>query len=203
MPNAKSQLQYHLLQPGKPIEGDWCHFPIPSNIEVGESSVFDTSFCFKQYFSKLPLGLKVGKNVTIKSSVLATEDNGYIEIGDNTIISNASIAAYNKIIIGSYVYIAGGVNIVDTDFHPIDPASRLADTIALSPAGDKSSRPLFQSKPVVIEDDVWIGFNATILKGVKIGRGSIIQPGSVVSKDIPAGSVVAGNPAQITGGPND
>jgi acetyltransferase-like isoleucine patch superfamily enzyme len=195
--------QYHLLQPGRSIEGDWCNFPVPSNIEVGDNTVFDSSFCFKQFFSQLPLALKVGKNVTIKSSILATEENGYIELGDNTFISNASIASYNSIIIGSYVFIAGGVNIVDTDFHPLDAAQRLADTVALSPAGDKKNRPPFQSKPVVIEDDVWIGFNATILKGVTIGRGAIIQPGSVVLKDVPAGAVVSGNPAKVTGGIDD
>jgi maltose O-acetyltransferase len=56
---------------------------------------------------------------------------------------------------------------------------------------------MFDSAPVIIEDDVWIGFNATILKGVTIGKGAVIQPGSVVLKDVPAGAVVSGNPAQI------
>jgi len=49
----------------------------------------------------------------------------------------------------------------------------------------------------VIEDDVWIGFKATILKGVTIGRGSVIAAGSVVTKDVPPYTLVAGNPAQI------
>ena len=64
-------------------------------------------------------------------------------------------------------------------------------------SGAKSRRPYFESAPVIIEDDVWIGFNATILKGVTIGRGSIIQPGSVVLKNVPPGSMVTGNPAVI------
>ena len=94
------------------------------------------------------------------------------------------------------MYIAGGVNIVDTDFHPLTPAARMADTIALSPAGNKMYRPQFLSEPVIIEDEVWIGFNATILKGVRIGKGAVIQPGSVVVKNVAAGQVVAGNPAK-------
>ena len=58
----------------------------------------------------------------------------------------------------------------------------MIDTVAVSTIGDKSKRPKFDSAPVIIEDDVWIGFNATILKGVTIGKGSIIQPGAVVSQ---------------------
>ena len=56
-------------------------------------------------------------------------------------------------------------------------------------------RALFE--PVVVEDDVWIGPNATILKGVRIGAGSIIEPGAMITRDIPPGSRVIGNPAQI------
>jgi acetyltransferase-like isoleucine patch superfamily enzyme len=188
---------FHPLVPGMKIEGDWCDFPVPTNIEVGENTVIDSSSCFKKFFSELPVGLKVGCNVTIQSSAIAPEKNGYIEIGDYSYISSACLAATTEIIIGKYVYIAGGVTIVDTDFHPIDPAQRLKDTVAVSTIGDKSRRPKFDSAPVIIEDDVWIGFNAAILKGVTIGRGSIIQPGSVVLKNVPPGSIVSGNPAEI------
>src|SRR5690349_279664 len=118
---------YHPLVPGQPIEGDWCRFPVPQNIEVGPETVFDSSFTFKNFFSRLPVGMKIGANVTLRASVLSTEPEGYIEIGDHCFISNASIAAYHDIRIGSYVFIAGGVNIVDTDFHPIAPAARMAD----------------------------------------------------------------------------
>ena len=188
---------YQVLQPGVDITGDWCAFPTPTNIVVGENTVIDTSACFRKYFSKLQVGLKVGSNVTLQGPGLAPDINGYIEIGDNCFISAASLAATEKIIIGNYVYIAGGVTIVDTDFHPLDPALRMRDTIAVSTIGDKNRRPQFDSAPVIIEDDVWIGYNATILKGVTIGKGSVIHPGSVVSKNVPAGSVVSGNPAEL------
>lgn len=186
---------FHEIKPGEKIVGDWCNLPVPSNITVGENSVIDSTVIFKQFFSKLPVGLAIGNNVTIRSANLATEENAFIEIGDYSFLSNASIVCHSKISIGNYVCIAGGVNIVDTDFHPITPADRMADTIALSTVGDKNYRPKFISLPVIIEDEVWIGFNATILKGVKIGKGAIIQPGSVVVKDVLPGQIVAGNPA--------
>lgn len=190
---------FHQIIPGEKIPGDWTDLSIPSNIMVGENSVTDSATNFRQFFSKLPYGLIIGNNVTIKSASIATEEMGMIEIGDYSYLYNASLACNTKITIGSFVFIAGGVNIVDSDFHPLTPAARLADTIALSPVGNKLNRPSFESKPVVIEDEVWIGFNATILKGVRIGKGAIVQPGAVVIKDVPAGVIVAGNPAQTVG----
>lgn len=187
----------HILKAGIAIENEPLPFKVPGNMEVGENVQFDGSHIFKKFFSKLPVGLKIGNNVTLYMSSLATEHNGYIEIGDFSYLSNATIACYNKVIIGKYVYIAGGVTIVDSDFHPLDPAARIFDTVAISPVGNKTMRPSFDALPVIIEDDVWIGFNATILKGVTIGKGAIIHPGAVVLKNVPAGAVVSGNPAKI------
>ena len=72
----------------------------------------------------------------------------------------------------------------------------MADTIALSPLGNRRKRPLIKTAPVTIEDDVWIGFNATILKGVHIGEGAVIEPGAFVTSNVEAGSIASGNPAR-------
>lgn len=162
----------------------------------GENSVVDSSACFKNFFSTLPVGLKVGNNVTLWRASLATEENGCIEIGDHSYITNAALACAERITIGERVFVAGGVTIVDSDFHPTAPAARLADSIALSPLGNKEKRPKTKTFPVTIEDDVWIGFNATILKGVRVGRGAIVFPGAVVAEDVAPGVTVAGNPAK-------
>lgn len=153
--------------------------------------------CVQKILFKKETGLKIGSNVTLQSVALATEEHGYIEIGDYSYLSGAALIATESIILGQYVYIAGGVTIVDSDFHPIDPAARLRDTVLISPAGNKAQRPPFESAPVIIGDNVWIGYNATILKGVEIGEGSIIQPGAVVLRSVPPGSLVSGNPAQV------
>ena len=188
--------KFHLLLPGKPIPRDWFAGIVPSNIQVGENTVVDSSFCFKHYFSSLPIGLNIGNNVTFWRTSLAAEENACIEIGNYCYIANASLVCSQRISIGNYVFIAGGVTIADSDFHPIGPAARLADTIALSPLGNRKKRPPIKVLPVVIEDDVWIGFNATILKGVHIGAGATIQPGALVIDDVEPGSIVSGNPAK-------
>ena len=120
-------------------------------------------------------------------------------IGDHCYISSASIVCAELIVIGNRVLISGGVTIADSDFHPIEPSERLADTIALSPIGDRARRPRVASRPVFIEDDVWIGVNATILKGVRIGLSSVIEPGAVVTHNVPPGARVARNPARVVG----
>jgi len=109
-----------------------------------------------------------------------------ISIGSNTSINNGfvAIAEYSHIKIGSRVLMGTNVEIIDSDFHGI----RLADR--------NLSKPEW-AKPVVIEDDVFLGSNVRVCKGVTIGAGSVIANGAIVVKDIPPGVLAAGNPASV------
>jgi acetyltransferase-like isoleucine patch superfamily enzyme len=91
-----------------------------------------------------------------------------------------------------------GVTIADTDFHPVAPAERIADALACSPLGKGQKRPPIPRQPVTIEDDVWIGPNATILKGVRVCAGAFIEAGALVTRDVPPRGACS-NPAQIIG----
>jgi acetyltransferase-like isoleucine patch superfamily enzyme len=187
--------RFHAIVPGATLPGDWARGSIPTNVIAGPGCVIDSTFCFKHFFSTLPGALRLGSHVTLWRTALSTEAEGTIVIGDHSWIANASLVAVRQISIGARVVIAGGATVVDSDFHPLDPAARLADTIALSPRGDRARRPTFEARPVIIEDDVWIGWNATILKGLRIGAGAVIHPGAVVTRDVAPGAHVHGNPA--------
>jgi acetyltransferase-like isoleucine patch superfamily enzyme len=187
---------FHPLGPAASIPNDWYRGSIPANISVGENSVIDSAATFKHFFSQRAPGLIVGNNVTLCRASLATETNGLIEIGDYCYLSNAALVCSERISVGSHVFIAAGVTIADSDFHPIAPAARLADTLATSPLGNHQHRPKVASKPIIIENGVWIGFNATVMKGVRIGENAVIEAGAVVISDVPAGCTVAGNPAK-------
>lgn len=109
--------------------------------------------------------------------------NAVIEIGDKTYINHDSeIRCRERVAIGNNVSIAYNVLIQDSDYHT---------------TYDENGTPKPQTLPISIEDNVWIGANAIVLKGVTIGEGSIVAAGSVVTKSIPAYSLVAGNPARI------
>jgi acetyltransferase-like isoleucine patch superfamily enzyme len=107
-----------------------------------------------------------------------------VKIGDNVGLSGCSITALERVTIGNRVLVGAGVLIVDTDAHPLHPADRLR---GLPPA----------ISPVEIADDVFIGARAIILKGVHVGQGAVIGAGSVVTSDVPAFKIAAGNPARV------
>ena len=109
-------------------------------------------------------------------------------IGDDSFIGHAcAFSISSSIRIGRHCLLAGGVQVFDMDGHPLDAESRRA--------GEPT--PPEGTAPVVIEDDVWIGTQAIILKGVTIGSRSVVAAGAVVSRDVPPDVVVAGNPARV------
>lgn len=112
--------------------------------------------------------------------------NAKLIIGNNVGMSNVNVFSQTKITIGNNVIIGGGTNIWDTNFHSINFSERIVD---------KDSN--IKSLPIIIEDNVFIGANCTILKGVKIGRGSVIGASSVVGKSIPSNEIWAGNPIKF------
>lgn len=188
------------LVPGAVFDGDWYDGRVPMNIEVGESTVVDSAFSFKQFFGRGESALRIGNRVTFWRTSLAVEETGMLEIGDDCFFGDCSIVVHGKITIGSRCFVAGGVTIVDSDFHPVDPAQRIADSIANSPLGDRRNRPEVGHAPVHIGDDVWIGWHAAILKGVRIGDRAVIEPGSMVLEDVGTGQRIAGNPGRPVAG---
>ena len=118
--------------------------------------------------------------------VLKVGCRGSITIGENVGVSGCSISSQNSIKIGNNVLIGSGTLITDSDAHALNPCERLAGKPGVS-------------LPIVIEDDVFIGARAIILKGITIGKGSVVGAGAVVTKDVPDLSIVAGNPAKVVG----
>ncbi len=113
--------------------------------------------------------------------------NGKLIIGKNVAMSSTAIVCREYIEIGNNVYLGGNVVIYDTDFHSLQPDDRLDSKLDVSNA---------RTAPVIIGNNVFIGAHSTILKGVNIGNNTVIGACSVVTHDIPANEIWAGNPAQ-------
>ena len=141
--------------------------------------------------------IRIGGDVTIGSRVQLTAWDRYLDqrftpaivLGDGCSIGDGShITAIDRIELGKNVLTGKYVLITDNAHGEADPT-----LLDIAP----NKRPLVSKGPVVIEDNVWIGEKASILPGVRIGRGAIIGAGAVVTKDVPAGHMALGVPARI------
>ena len=117
---------------------------------------------------------------------LATIGAGRIVLGDGCGVSGSVLVAENSITLGRRVMIGAGCIVIDSDCHSLDVDSRAR--------GERG-----KTAPVVLEDDVLLGINVLVLKGVRIGAGTVVGAGSVVTGDLPAGVIAAGNPARVVG----
>lgn len=128
---------------------------------------------------------------------LQSAGEGKITIGDHTCIYEDSVVgSVASIRIGSSVIISNHVHIFDNNNHPTSPAVRRKMTVE-GFEGDAWRWVHADSAPIVIEDNVWIGEYAAVLKGVTIGTGAIVASHAVVTKDVPPYAIVAGNPARV------
>lgn len=140
------------------------------NISIGSNSTFGRGTVFWA-----PNKMTIGNNVYIGKYCTLQAD---IEIGDNIDIAN------NVGLIGKY----------DHDFSKVGVSIKDAPWI-----GDAFYDFRGKDQKIIIEDDVWIGFGAVVFTGVKVHRGAIVAAGSIVTHDVPAYAIVAGNPARVVG----
>lgn len=153
-----------------------CH-GLPVVIRMVNSSIKIGRNCsFRSDFSSNLVG------INRKCIVTTLRKNAEVLIGDNSGFSGTVIAAAGSIRIGCHVLCGANTTITDYDWHGIEQDKR-----------NKAADP----KPVVIEDNVWIGLNCVVLKGVTIGKNTVIGANSVVTKNIPENVIAAGNPCRV------
>lgn len=181
------------------VEGDWWKEPIPPNVDFGVGFYCETAQIFRHFKNRQPHAVVMGEHVSCYAGCsFALGARGTCTIGDFTLLNGALIMAEERIEIGSHCLISWNVGIADSDFHPLAPNERLIDARALAPFYEgRPPRPPIRTAPVIIRDNVWIGMNAVILKGVTIGENSVVAAGSVVTKSVAPNTVVAGNPAIV------
>jgi acetyltransferase-like isoleucine patch superfamily enzyme len=181
------------------VTGAWDYGSCPNNISIGRDCWLERKDSFHLFRSQRQPGLVLGNRVKVFTwTTFNVEPSGFLDVGDDSTLVGPVFMCAERISIGKRVVISYAVTIADSDFHPVDPDLRKQDAIASAPFGDRSTRPPFVSKPVVIEDDVWIGIGAIILKGVRVGRGARIGAGAVVTSDVPPSAMVIGNPARVS-----
>lgn len=188
----KSFLKYYMLK------------RLKSYYSVDSSSILTNTFSLRLDVLKDKVYLVVGKDCIIGGSFIFESQEGHVSIGKKTYIGSSTFICRTDIAIGNNVNIAWGSWFYDHDSHSLDFIERrqdIADELNDIRAGrnfiENKNWNVVNSKPIKICDDAWIGMNCIVLKGVTIGEGAIVGAGSVVTKDVPAWTVVAGNPAKV------
>ncbi|EIM73464.1 galactoside O-acetyltransferase [Nitratireductor aquibiodomus RA22] len=143
----------------------------------------------------------VGDNSIVSGSYVFERGVGKITIGDGSSIGGGSLLICSQddgIAIGSHVMLSWNVTVIDSNAHSLNPDIRKMDAYAWKLGLETGQIGAYKdwgnvsSKPIVIEDQVWVGFGSAILKGVTIGKGAVVAAGSVVTKDVPPYVIVGG-----------
>ena len=131
----------------------------------------------------------LGDNILVEggpfkiNSLYTFKENAEISIGSNSYLNGLRVSCSERVKIGKWCIFAD-VRIIDNDQHSVFP-NRWNTDVSVS------------SRPVIIEDNVWVGLATVIIKGVTIGSNSVVAAGAVVTRDVPPNCVVGGNPARI------
>jgi galactoside O-acetyltransferase len=176
-------------------------------ISVDKSAILLSSVNISFRTPRKNIGVIIGKDSIVGCNCIFESSGGKISIGEHTYIGGGNmLISRNEIYIGNDVLISWGCWIYDHNSHSLNWEDRYKDIDALLQSYKNNKRSniylnknweTVKSAPIKICDKAWIGFNSIILKGVTIGEGAVIGAGTIVTKDVPAWSVVAGNPAKV------
>jgi acetyltransferase-like isoleucine patch superfamily enzyme len=168
-----------------PLPHDWFPRPLPPNVQIGARSWVYSSFAFLHYRSQQPVGVRIGNDTGIYNGTFFDLDvSGEVEIGNYCTLVGAILAINGRLSIGDYTFIAHEVTIAD-------------HFAAVPPGASDQMRSRSSNLDILIGANVWIGARAILLPGAQIGDGAVVGAASVVDMNVPASSVVAGNPARI------
>ena len=180
------------------LEWDWYSGTIPENVILDESAYCETTFSFHLYRSRLTGGVQYGRGAsTYLGTMFDVGLDGRVSLGEYALVHGARIICDSEIVIGDYALISWNVVLMDTYRVPLSVPERRKKLEQASVGQLHQTRTDIPAKPIRIERNVWIGFDACVLPGVTIGEGSVVGAKSVVTENVPPFTIVAGNPARV------
>lgn len=169
---------------------------VKSSVYIKGDSIITSSAYVKLLYGSNKDDIQIGTNFKLSGSLISSH-GGKIKIGDHCLIGpNCVVGAVEYVEIGHNVMVSNNVIVIDNNNHPVNPTDRKIMS-SVDYSSSFRSWAYAKSSPIIVCDNVWIGRNSIINKGVTIGENSIIACGSIVTKDVPPNCIVAGNPAKV------
>ena len=180
------------------LPGDWYPGKIPPNVILDEGAYLETTFSFHLFRSEVDGAVKCRRGASVYlGTMFDVGPKGRVEIGEYSLVNGARIICDAEIIIGDYALISWNVVFMDTYRFPFNINSRRQQLERFAQRQSRASNVHAGARPIRLERNVWVGFDACVMPGVTIGEGSVVGAKSVVFEDVPAFTAVAGNPARV------
>lgn len=179
---------------------DWYAGGIPPNVRFGRDVYVDTSYGFAAFCSEHEPGLTLGDAAgAYDRTSFIVGPAGRVRVGAYTVLNGTYLVCHDRVEIGDHCLLAWGSVVTDTWAGLARASSEARCAALLSAARDPLRRvpPVARPRPVRLEDNSWVGFDAVILPGVTVGRGAVVGCKTVVSEDVPPYAVVAGSPPRV------
>lgn len=181
------------------IEGDWYPHYLPHNVVMSEMVYPDTSYSFASFYSRQPGAFQMGyASGNYGHSNFLSGENGRITIGKYVILEATTIICNGSVSIGDHCMFSWGSVVSDSwlDETTLSPERRKSILVSIAKSGTRYlNYPA--TRPVVIEANVWVGFDAVIMPGVRLGRGCVVGCKTIIWEDVPPYAVVVGDPPRI------
>jgi transferase family hexapeptide repeat protein len=168
------------------LPNDWYPGEIPENVLIDPTARVGSSYNFARFHSEQAIGATIGRGATLDVSVLDVGPSGKVIIGEFAMVTTAYILCDLEVEIGPYSMLAWNAILMD-NYRGWPGSPDVGSTLSL----------IAHPRPVRLERNTWIGFEACVLPGVTIGEGSIVGARAVATEDVPPYVIVAGNPARI------
>ena len=186
------------MSKNRKLSWDWYDGEVPENVFIDDEAYVETTFSFFLFRGECERAVEIGRGAsTYLGTMFDVGPRGRVTLGEFALVHGARIICDSEVFIGDHALISWNVVLMDTHRLSHDPQLRRRELELVPTRAKRFLSDQAEAKPIRIERNVWIGFDACVFPGVTVGEGSIIGARSVVTENVPPFTIVAGNPARI------
>ena len=179
------------------VRDDWFEGLVPACVDIDPQAYVESAYSFAVCRAERAHAVRIERAAHLYSAtIFDVGARGVVSVGPFAMLNGVRLVCESRIEIGAYAAISWNVVIMDSYRLPRDPSSRRALIERAGVPLHQLVDPALAAQPVVLHDNVWLGFDVCVLPGVTIGEGSVVGARSVVCSDVPAYTLMAGNPAR-------